>query len=447
MRLVLNGINGTYLRDIVEACAERTEAVVAAVAYAHEGSLLFDWCWQRKIPLQFYGRLDQDVAVGLAVLNSFLSKRSSSFVCRLVEHHHAKVIWWKGAGLYIGSANLTQSAWYKNVEAGCFFNEEEISDEMVAELNQMFRVLHEQSAPLTEELVKLMRVRAHQIGKTRSDPAGFWSDPSVVSWPGLVTTSRSRAKDNNRRQFLAEWHSTLQDMRDIGVIISRPENRPNWVAANIPTGAQADQFLHAHYYQRTFDGQLAQWAMHHMKNRERRRDALLEAIDWWRNLKEAPRGEAEMLNSSAPYLRNALDSEALAKMDLDAFKEICSRVHAIIDYSRRVRNAKVQLPGGQHYSIPQKIEALANTIWMARAGNGANVAEQLGYILHGGSSENLPERLWEAVSGPKWKIEGLGISALGEIVGWALPERFPPRNGRTSKALRSLGYDVDVHVG
>ena len=46
----------------------------------------------------------------------------------------------------------------------------------------------------------------------------------------------------------------------------------------------------------------------------------------------------------------------------------------------------------------------------------------------------------------KWKIDGLGISALGELVGWALRDRFPPRNGRTSKALKSLGYNVTIHV-
>jgi len=66
--------------------------------------------------------------------------------------------------------------------------------------------------------------------------------------------------------------------------------------------------------------------------------------------------------------------------------------------------------------------------------------------MHGGPTELLPERLCQGVNDPKWKIDGLGISALGEIVGWALPEQFPPRNGRTSKALKSLGYDVTVHV-
>lgn len=101
---------------------------------------------------------------------------------------------------------------------------------------------------------------------------------------------------------------------------------------------------------------------------------------------------------------------------------------------------------GTRYTIPEKVAALSKRIWNDRSSDGARVNELLRHVLYGGSNEQLPDRLWLAVTDPKWKIDGLGISALGELVGWALPDRFPPRNGRTSKALRSLGYDVTVHV-
>lgn len=41
---------------------------------------------------------------------------------------HAKVIWWRGYGVYVGSANLTSAAWYNNIEAGVFFSESEIAE-------------------------------------------------------------------------------------------------------------------------------------------------------------------------------------------------------------------------------------------------------------------------------------------------------------------------------
>lgn len=447
MHLVMGGINGHYLTNITLNAAQETEEVLAAVAYATDNSLLFEWCFKNSIPLRFYGRLDEDVAVSIPVLDFFLKTKSPTLTCRLVQHHHAKVIWWRGVGIYIGSANLTGSAWYNNVEAGCFFDEAEISDSMAADVLELFRVLHEKSTPLTDELAEQMRKRATILGRSKPDATAFWQSPSFNKWPGLVQTTRKKAADRKRDEFLAEWHSTLQELRQIGEIVSQFENRPSWVSAGTPAGAQADQFLHAHYYQRTFDGRKANYAKFFEENKSRRAEALRDALGWWQRLPKAPTFEDEMLNVTAPYLRDALSEEGLQEMDEQRFRDVCIGVHAIKDYARRVPNRAVGLPdNGTRYSIPQKVEALSRRIWNDRAPNGSSVVDLLRFVLYGGKDDLLPDRLWQAVSDPSRKIDGLGISALGELVGWALPDRFPPRNGRTSKALRSLGYDVAVHV-
>lgn len=446
MQLIMGGINGNYLSNITENCVQRTEQVLAAVAYASDSALLFDWCWQNRKPLKFYGRLDDTVPVTTAILADFLRKASPDFVCRLVQHHHAKVIWWRGAGVYIGSANLTGSAWYKNVEAGCYFPDEEISDEMAADILALFKVLETNSTPLTDELLQEMRRRSRLIDETTPDSRPFWESPSFKKWPGLVQTTARKAGEARRQAFLEEWHSTLQQLRDIGLRINRPENRPAWIGGSVPAGAQADQFLHAHYYKRTFDGRTANYEAHHEENKGRTAEALAEAIDWWRRLPVSS-AEDQMLNVTARALQAALSEESLASLNYEAFNDICMSVHAIRDYARRVPNKAVRLPDdGSQYDIPQKVAALSARIWNDRSAGGAGVGELLRYILYGGPDAQLPERLWQGVADPRWKIEGLGISALGELVGWALPDRFPPRNGRTSKALRSLGYDVTVHV-
>jgi len=142
-----------------------------------------------------------------------------------------------------------------------------------------------------------------------------------------------------------------------------------------------------------------------------------------------------MLNVTAPHLKAALSPDCLSQITAEKFQEICMGVHAIKDYSRRVANKAVALPEGTPYTVPQKVAALSARIWNDRSSAGDRLRALLQYVLHDGAAELLPERLWQGVNDAKWKIDGLGISALGEIVGWALPERFPPRNGRTSKAL------------
>ena len=202
-----------------------------------------------------------------------------------------------------------------------------------------------------------------------------------------------------RQAFLKEWHSTLKELRDIGDKVSLPENRPSWIDDSVPAGAQADQFLHAHYYQHTFDGRKANYAEFFERNKNRRDEALAKALDWWRRLTEAPSSEDEMLNVTALFLRSALAEERFATMTYQPFQEICMRVHAIKDYARRVPNKSVELlDDGTQYTRPEKVAALSKRIWNDRTSNGARVNELFQYILYDGADEQLPERLWQGVT-------------------------------------------------
>lgn len=456
MRLILGGINGDYLRNLIEGAsavvegARVTESVWAAVAYATDakdsGSLI-RWCFDNDIPLKFWGRLDEEVPVRVEILNLFLHRRSPQFVCKLVTHHHAKVIWWRGFGVYVGSANLTYSAWNSNVEAGCFFDESEIDSQFEGDLHRLFAELDANGTMLTEELRDLMVSRAKALAAKKVPADDFWKHPSIKQWSGLVHTTPRKADDRRKAAFLAEWHSTLQILRDIGATVSVDANRPVWVNATASPGAQADQFLHAHYYHRTFDGRKADYERHYAQNHANPIKAQSEAIAWWQGLASAPTKEDVAINTTAQRLQELLSENALKRMTLPQFREVAGDVHAMIEFSRRVRNSIVGLQSsGIAYTIPQKLDALTAHIWNSKAENGSSVTVVITHILYGGPDDLLPERLWEAVADPKWKLECMGISAYGELVGWAMPDKFPPRNGRTSKALRSLGYDVQVHV-
>src|SRR6266404_4283844 len=105
----------------------------------------------------------------------------------------------------------------------------------------------------------------------------------------------------------------------------------------------------------------------------------------------------------------------------------------------------LNLPEGSRHDMAMKTRALSRYLYARHAPNGSDVRQTIDHILHDGDRDGLPLRLWDATGVGAWRIEHLGISALGELVGWALPDQFPPRNNRTSKSLRSLGYPVDVH--
>jgi hypothetical protein len=451
MKLILGGVNGRYLREIVESAAEETERVDAAVAYATDMTLLFDWCLGKRIPLRFWGRFDEGVPVAVPILRKFLQVGSPNFQCRSLRKLHAKVIWWRGYGVYIGSANLTSSAWYNNVEAGIFFMESEIADtEYTVEIESLFRIADDHSAPLTRELVDAIEKRERAIQhRTRQDQPSaneLLKNPNVPSWEGLSMVSRASASNAAKEKFLKEWNETLEIMRKLAARLSSDGNRPRWIGADVPSGAQADQFLHAHYYQRTFDGTKATYDMHFDRNKGNPELATHEAITWWRALPSAPTHEDRTLNEWAVELRQRLSDAGLRHATVEDVLGICSRVWAMRDYARRAANSSIGLPSGRSYTVEEKVEALGRFLFQARSTSGKSFAETLRYVLYGGPKSELPDRLWDARMNPELHIENLGISALGELVGWALPDEFPPRNGRTSKALRSLGYNVHIHV-
>src|SRR5438477_5523444 len=150
-RLVLNGINGRYPREICDNALPDCDLVEAAVAYVSQENLVFEWCWKNEVPLKFWGRFDETVPVGPRILKLFLDRRSPNFVCKLLTHFHAKVVWWHGVGAYIGSANLSDPAWYGNIEAGCFFDESDmIASGMDIELRAFFQEVDARASPLTE---------------------------------------------------------------------------------------------------------------------------------------------------------------------------------------------------------------------------------------------------------------------------------------------------------
>ena len=460
MELYLGGLNGNHLLNLLLEAERvidgerRTEEVWAAVAYATDGSgsgTLISHCFQTGIPLKFWGRLDDQVAVDVGTLNLFLHRSSPDFVCKLVPKHHAKVIWWRGFGIYVGSANLTYSAWNRNIEAGCFFEEEELTTEQIEDFERMFHKLDDKASPLTEELRDLMIARGKRIAAAKARDPDFWKHPSVNDWGGLVTREPKPPSDARRDSFLLEWNETLQYLRDIAARVSQPEYRPHWIADGASPGAQADQFLHAHYYNNTFDGQQAAYERHYNDNKSRKEAALTDALEWWAQLPAPPSkkyDEETTVNLVAPMMMELLAEERILTLTANEFRhKIVANVHAIMEYARRVRNEAVGLPDGQPYTMEAKQDALADFLWTQRNQTGQGVMQLLHEVLYNGPNDLLPQRLWVAISDPKKKIDRFGVSAVGETVGWANPDRFPPRNGRTSKALRSLGYDVKVHVG
>jgi hypothetical protein len=453
MKFVAGELNKQRLRDLLAHNIDDCLQVRAAVAYAHHNNLaLFEECKSHNKPLLFFGRYDGTVPVTPEVLRWFLQQNSPSLSCRLVpDILHAKVIWWEGCGAYFGSANLTDRAWNSNIEAGIFLTDFELEDNfLIGQLEDFFQVMVERSVPLNSEIYEEQR-RLDEEYRSRLRPTQFEIERSfekgrfIPRDHGLVFHDRKSAVDRMRRQFLKEWSETLQLMRMIGAKVSTPESRPLWIEADVPLGVQADQFLHSYYYQRVREGASQPFERHYQKNSRDPGRALAEALNWWRSGEYEHTYEENTIYAWAPTLRSMLSRDRLDTLSIDEFATIAQMVHAMRDYASKQDNALLGIPG-PHANVDEKALALGRLLFTSHSRGGKSAPQTIQHVLYGGTLANLPERLFEATHSDMWKVPRLGLSSLGELVGWAMPEHFPPRNARSSKALRALGNDVQIYI-
>src|SRR5207237_244290 len=153
------------------------------------------------------------------------------------------------------------------------------------------------------------------------------------------------------------------------------------------------------------------------QNRRNPERALQDKMRWWGGLPEAPGTEDRMLFQWAPFLREKLSPETVTTLSPTEFGGVCARIWSIQDHARRVANATLNLPDGVPHDMATKTESLAQFIYARHSQNGSNVLQVINHVLYGGTEENIATRLWEATTDPQWRIDHLGISALGEIVG------------------------------
>lgn len=453
MKYVAGELNKQRLHDVLSHNIEDCICVRAAVAYAHHNNLaLFEECKRNHKPLVFYGRYDSKVPVTPEVLAWFLNENSPSLVCRLVpDILHSKVIWWEGCGAYIGSANLTDRAWVSNIEAGIFLSQDELEQNAIdVELQNFFDRAQELSHPLTQEVYDEQRRlnderRATVEKENYRLEKEFSTKRKLARNSGLATVDRLAADVRRKVHFLKEWNETLELMRMIGGLVSANGNRPAWIAPEVPVGVQADQFLHCYYYQNVREGASQPYEKFYERNRTNPEAALTEAVAWWKGGDYPHDYEENTIYKWAPRIRALVSRGKLKSLTSEEVGELASMVHAMRDYASKQDNSVLGIPA-LHSQIDEKARAFGALLSRSHSKEGKTVSDTIEYVLYGGPASGLPDRLFDATHSPRWKIPRVGLSSLGELAGWAMPEKFPPRNARSSKALRALGNNVAIYI-
>lgn len=450
MKLIANRINGIHLRDLLpELSAEvQVDGVLAAVAYGSSAADitqdLVGHCVANKLRLDLWMRYDHTVPVSVELLKRLLRHQQNNIFTRFVpDRFHPKLIWWKGYGAYIGSANHTDNGWLTNIEAGVFLSEDDlVANGMDNQLQEFFEYLRELDVTIpisADYIAEMERLNALNKGvyvdaiKKRQHPE--WEGPSFVQ--------KKAAFDRRKEAFKREWLSTLGILQSIQQQLG--DYRPNWVSADVPAAWQVDQFLHAYYYNHVGDSLHKPYEDYHQRNQGNPQAALETELNWWKSLPEAPSREDYALYDSAPAVRALLAQDKVKGLTCEEFSTLCRNTHATMDHIIKVPLTVLGRPELKTLDRDSRVEPFAELILRQRNRKGWDVRQLLHYVLYGGPNEEIWQRLYHAGRDSEYAISRYGLNSFAEVVGWARPEVVPPRNGRTSKALRALGFSVKIY--
>ena len=434
-----------------EKALEECEEIWAAVAYLDNAQLrtnrFIDSCHQANVPLKLYARYDYSIPVGMEVLKWFLNKKSPNYSCHLVPNLlHSKIIWYRSYGIYVGSANLTCRAWDRNLEAGFFLTEMELEREkMLDGIKDYFAYIDTNSHDLTQEiydnLLEYDKEHSKELKKLQDKFKDNFKDISKLPQLDYLDAPKSRKNSHKRKKeaFLKEWNSALQYVRDIGTRIAI-DYKPVWIDKKASKNVIADQFLHAYYENEKIGHQAKVHKIKYEENKANPEKALINAMKWWKNLSRSIYNVDIHIHEWSPKLQDYFSKERLLKLSEDEFVDAMTMIHSFSNYARQADCL------GKGNTQLERTKMLAKVVYNESNSAEQNILELLDYVLYKGSPNDIPDRMFEACHDKNKRFPYVGISTVGEVVGMAMPDKYPTRNGRTSKGLVALGYNVKIHT-
>lgn len=298
---------------------------------------------------------------------------------------------------------------------------------------------------LNEEIIKEQKAFLERNKQRIKEDRERASKRKIPVWEGVNFIDDRKAEDKRKDNFRKEWDSTLSTIKNIASQIN--DFKPVWIEHDTPVFWQVDQFLHAYYYNQVRqDNNTYPYEEYYQTNCKDPQSALMAMLSWWKNLPEPPSDEDYNLQVNAPLIRRCLQRDNIPSLKKDDVLGILRATHATMDHLIKMSTESLGRPNQKSLTREQRLPLFTDWIISQRNNKGQTILELLGFVLYGGKSENMWERIYLAGKHEDYKFAHYGINSIAEVVGWAKPEHTPPRNGRTNKALRALGYPVKINI-
>jgi PLD-like domain len=447
MRLIGNYLNGDYFENIAQlADSSMLQYISLAVAYVQSMDRIFEIARSRNVPVTLYALADGGAFPSTQVMRKFLEGPAAWQLFLTRRFYHPKILWFRGVGVYIGSANLTQAGWWDNLECGVWLSQDEIVRENIdAQLLSMFEVIASRSVPARKEHLatyERLAARHHQLNEAERR-FKEQADQELASIEGQDKPIRPNKPRGGaaKHRFIIEWQNGLTVLRKITELITE-RKWPSWVSKETPPSIVQDQATEYWYGRelRRSGESLARVKELHFQNKSNPQLALDTLLAEWAVF-EGSEQWIFFVNEAPRRVRDLLVREEIADLHEATLAEVLQNTHASREHARQMKKQDLG-DKGQETPTEERCRLFAKYLLAQRSEGGKDVRQVLSYVLWGDAiTPDVAERIWDAAHEIEWKIPHLGPNILGELVGYARPNEFPPRNGRVSKTLAALGFE------
>ncbi|MFN8179084.1 MAG: phospholipase D-like domain-containing protein [bacterium] len=454
MFLVGNRLNGRWPTELVHgADIEALQQIDLAVAYVSNMDEIFRLATNRRVPLNLYALADGHGFPHLDVAKRFLASTRASWRLFLVrDFYHPKVMWFRGVGAYIGSANLSDKAWFQSHECGVWFSQDDLNRlNWNEELAAIFEAIQERCREITrEDLQALQALQRLRSELDRADAAFKEEiDRQLSRIPGtrapIDVTASSQPGGEARSRFCGEWEQGLTVLRKITRLFAAQRPRwPSWVSQSCHPAIVQDQATEWwwHHEFRVTGESPARMTSAHEANAADPDAAVQGLFDGWLAFRpDLDSSWTHYMNDTPPELHDLLQKDALRALDEERLVRILWLCHSAREHGRQIANRDLGFDPGEERSVDERIRRYGQRLQHWRSAGGRTVRDVLEYVIWGNGRTDPPaDRIWAASNDEEWKLPHLGVHIFGELVGYARPDEFPPRNNRVSKTLHALGF-------
>lgn len=433
--------------------------ISAAIAYT-QSDILVEACIENNIKLEWWGLFNSQISTNLDIIKKAIRSPNIKFY-PFAKLFHPKVILFHGYGIYVGSHNMTDSAMYKNVEAGVFIDENDLTNEQKKEITDFFADLKKKSIPATKDdidrIEKYISVTKNEQKNKEKIQTGIDDifkklfEHLFILKQGSFDHPHGKQKGDKeskqRLQFLQEWRE-VQNYLSIVQKHVQESKQPEWVSSAAETTIITDQLLHAYYYSYLLKGRREEKSVdvvnrEYNKNKHNTEAAIDKAIKWWGTLDTAPQSEDVHINKWGPSNKEILSRLEERGLTEDEILIVLKQNHAARTHARQIKNRTFGLPDSFQTTEDNRVELYAKWLFKQKTQGVLGVNDVLRFLLFD-KQKSVEERVYECIYNSEYRLEHFGKSIVGELIGWGRPEITYLRNNRVNKALRSLGYDVQL---